>query len=76
MRATATIRTEVYAGPVSAPSACESVFFAEESECVFASRAKPQRWATGVVIAACLGTAVAISLYCVWQVCNILWFAS
>jgi hypothetical protein len=76
MGATATIRTEIYAGPVAAPSASESAFFAEEPECVFASRAKPQRWATGLVIAACLGTAVAISIYCLWQVCNILWLAS
>jgi hypothetical protein len=76
MRTTVTIRTDGYAGPASAPSGCEAAFYAEEPECVFASSARPRRWVIGAFISICLGTAGAISVYCVWQVCNIICYAS
>jgi hypothetical protein len=76
MRTIATIRTDGYAGPASAPSECEAVFFADEPECVFASSVRRGRWVIGAFISICLGTAGAISVYCVWQVCNIVWYAS
>jgi hypothetical protein len=76
MRTVANIRTDGYAGPASAPSACEAAFFADEPECVFASTAGSRRWVIGAFISICLGTAGAISVYCVWQVWNIILYAS
>jgi hypothetical protein len=76
MRRIATIRTYGYTGPASAPSECEAVFFADEPECVFASSRRPRRWVTGAVIAICLGTAGAISVYCAWQVWQIVRYAN
>jgi hypothetical protein len=71
MHTTSSTHTDAFAGPGSASSACECAFFAEESSRLYLSSAKPKRWTTGI-LAFGLGTAVAISLYCSWQVWNIL----
>lgn len=76
MQATAFIRTDANAGPVSAHSVCEAPFFAEESD--FSPTFSPRRgsWMTNVTISIGLGTAGALGLYCVWQVWHILSYSS
>jgi hypothetical protein len=71
MHTTFSKHTDAFAGPGSAHSACECAFFAEESSRLYLSSAKPEIWTRGL-LAVGLGTALAISVYCGWQVWNIL----